>query len=179
MTVTKPTRRSRATSVNPDTVEALAKVFVARLKRYLTSEQYRAMKERNVSHRAAGVANVCASHDFVDANEVMAEAFYAVTGRKPSHDRAADTALWNDAWALADRTDLSKAPRTPMRELGTLTYQESNEAWVAATVTRADGVILARLSLPCLGYPHDRAGAMRRAEVIADALFAYNEGGVK
>ena len=43
----------------------------------------------------------CASHDVLDANEVMAEAFLAVIGREPDAGCAEDASLWSGAWDLA------------------------------------------------------------------------------
>ncbi len=46
----------------------------------------------------------CATHDFCDANEVMAEAFRKVVGREQEMDSDKDTDIWNAAWSLAQRT---------------------------------------------------------------------------
>lgn len=45
--------------------------------------------------------HVCATHDFCDANMVMAEAFKNVFGREVDINDDADTDLWNTAWDLA------------------------------------------------------------------------------
>ena len=42
---------------------------------------------------------ICHSHDFCDANEVMAEAFAAVVGRSIDLQSDADSELWSEAWA--------------------------------------------------------------------------------
>ena len=52
-----------------------------------------------------GETGVCHSHDFLDANGVMAAAFQTITGREPEADSDEDNALWNAAWNLARRSD--------------------------------------------------------------------------
>lgn len=49
-------------------------------------------------NRAEPNPHVCHSHDFCDANEVMAEAFEDWTGSEPRPDSDEDTSLWNNAW---------------------------------------------------------------------------------
>jgi hypothetical protein len=46
-------------------------------------------------------AGVCATHDFCDANEIMAEAFLDQLGHAPDGDCENDTALWNAAWDMS------------------------------------------------------------------------------
>jgi hypothetical protein len=57
---------------------------------------------------------VCASHDFCDANVVMAAAFAEVTGEEPDTVNCeGDLNLWNDAWGIARRDFLTAlAPET-------------------------------------------------------------------
>jgi hypothetical protein len=43
----------------------------------------------------------CATHNYIDANMQMLEAFIAVIGHDPAPDSEADTALMNSAWAIA------------------------------------------------------------------------------
>lgn len=42
--------------------------------------------------------SICHTHDFCDANVVMAEAFQAVTGREFDIENHEDSALWHEAW---------------------------------------------------------------------------------
>jgi hypothetical protein len=58
----------------------IAKAFAAVLRDWLTADQWAEMQARNVDYSDG----VCASHDFCDANEAMAEAFKTITGREPS-----------------------------------------------------------------------------------------------
>jgi hypothetical protein len=70
----------------------------------MTQEQWDEMRRRNA---ASTDSNVCASHDFCDANVVMAEAVRMVIGREVDHMNEADTAIWNRAWKLAYNRHLS------------------------------------------------------------------------
>lgn len=45
--------------------------------------------------------NVCHSHDYLDANMVMAGAWEEVMGREPNVDSDEDCELWNLAWDRA------------------------------------------------------------------------------
>jgi hypothetical protein len=47
--------------------------------------------------RNAGADATCASHDFLDANEIMDAAFADVVRRALNSDSGADAKLWNDA----------------------------------------------------------------------------------
>lgn len=88
----------------------LANAFADRLFDAIGADNFAAMKARNASLPAG----ICASHDFCDANEVMAEAFLAVMGRDslPDDDSGmtdADCALWNEAWAIAKRDRMTES----------------------------------------------------------------------
>ena len=80
----------------------LARHFIETLRSWLTAEQLATVVTRNATSE---YARACASHDFCDANEAMAEA-YQTTFDVPmplSEDEGADRALvaCNSAWALA------------------------------------------------------------------------------
>lgn len=47
----------------------------------------------------------CATHDFCDANELMAEAFKGVMGRDAEADSDPDSFIWNLAWSEARGSD--------------------------------------------------------------------------
>lgn len=79
--------------------DELAASFVALLKRELTPEEMREVATRN---RAYG-GDVCASHDFVDANVVMAQAFKETTGNDVNLESQSDLKLWSDAWSAAKK----------------------------------------------------------------------------
>jgi len=48
--------------------------------------------------------DACASHDYCDANEVMAEAFEKITGKAVSIQNQADCKLWGKAWDISKET---------------------------------------------------------------------------
>lgn len=88
------------------TPERLALAFVEMLREYLTADEWRTMRERNATPDYAG--DVCASHDFMDANMAMLDAWNVATGLSAidANDEA-QTALWNAAWAIAKRDHLT------------------------------------------------------------------------
>jgi hypothetical protein len=93
---------------------ALAQEFVTRLKNCLTEDEILAIRRRNAKNE---YNNCCASHDFIDANEVMADAFKHVIGHEMDaerefHTEASDTALWNAAWDIAKREFLTAVADT-------------------------------------------------------------------
>jgi hypothetical protein len=75
----------------------IAQAFAETLKKDLEPRQFAEMKKRNLTYGEG----ICASHDFCDANMMMAAAFKEVTGREADVATDADTALWNQAWDLA------------------------------------------------------------------------------
>jgi hypothetical protein len=88
----------------------LADHFVRALRNHLDPEQFAEVCQKNSTPEYAG--GVCASHDYCDANMVMAVAFVEVVGRDmimdggDSPQEQADQALWNAAWAFAKDTQL-------------------------------------------------------------------------
>lgn len=83
----------------------LAQAFAEKLGEALTHAQWLEMEKRNRSEEYVRL-NMCASHDFCDANEVMLEAFVAVLDREPEfltddNPSETDSDLWNEAWTLA------------------------------------------------------------------------------
>jgi hypothetical protein len=83
----------------------IAASFVDGLKEFMTVEQWEEMRAKNATPRYAG--NVCASHDYCDANTVMAPAFLDVMRREIDLQSEADLALWGEAWAIAKRDHLT------------------------------------------------------------------------
>lgn len=91
------------------TVNFLAGQFADVVHDWTTPEQFEQIKERN----RANDDLICASHDFIDANEAMDAAFRQAFGRGTrlcsdveegrctEAEYAADVALWNDAWKIA------------------------------------------------------------------------------
>lgn len=89
-------------------IEQLACNFAHRLGRMLRPDEWREMRLRN---RTAG-AGICASHDFVDANMVMLDAWRAtretaIVGAGDAEQLAADIDHVNAAWTVATRRYLT------------------------------------------------------------------------
>lgn len=80
-------------------IDKLAHVFADLLKEQLTREQIDAINRRNASLEYG--TNVCASHDFCDANMVMDAAFSRLFGRQIRMHEDDDLAAWNIAWSIA------------------------------------------------------------------------------
>lgn len=80
------------------TAVTLAQTFVQHLRDALSAEDYREMRRRN-RNAAPGI---CHSHDFLDANVVMAQAFRD-NGLDPDVSNDDVVALWNEAWEVAMR----------------------------------------------------------------------------
>ena len=79
------------------TVSHLAIEFANILKTWLTVDQLTAVNARNES----GGDDSCATHDFCDANEAMAEAFEKIFANQPNIQSDADLQLMNSAWSFA------------------------------------------------------------------------------
>ena len=86
----------------------LARSFADILGEWLTPEQFAEMRLRNVQYVND---NICASHDYCDANMAMIEAFNRVLGREPAswfaNDSDADMRLMDEAWNIAKREYLT------------------------------------------------------------------------
>lgn len=95
----------------------LAAEFCKVLREWLSAEEMAEVVKRN---QAEEDKNICASHDFCDANEAMDEAFKRLTGASACETRT-DTNegdckqascmtdetldLWNGAWSLAKQAE--------------------------------------------------------------------------
>lgn len=95
-----------------DQIPALAKAFAAILKEWASPEEWTTMRRANAAETDP---TICASHDFCDANEAMAEAFTKLGLTAPGDEGCEDGSpafeetcgLWNAAWALAKKEDLT------------------------------------------------------------------------
>lgn len=76
----------------------LAVNFSSLLRKKLTPTQFATVRRRNHVQESE---TICHSHDFCDANMVMAKAFKQVTGKKYNLKSGDDGQLWNDAWTIA------------------------------------------------------------------------------
>ena len=75
----------------------LAHNFANLIRRLTTQEEFDTIRKRNKTIPPG----CCATHDFMDANMVMADAFSALAGREMDLESDADTAMWNAAWEIA------------------------------------------------------------------------------
>lgn len=100
-----------------DKTAELALKFVTLLRRELTAQQWDEMRAKNGTGE---YKLACASHDFLDANMIMAAAFKEVHGREVAFsDEAnadADVDAWNAAWTLARQTVLTDKPTMSERQ---------------------------------------------------------------
>jgi hypothetical protein len=94
------------------TVVNIAQMFAQQLENVLTEEQFAEVLRRNTAEMDPGT---CHSHDFCDANMVMASAFEDVMERPMvMNDTAqgeADRGLWNAAWDHATTYYLNDATK--------------------------------------------------------------------
>lgn len=79
-------------------VSDLAGEFDFELRRVINADDYDVVLATN--RTPAFASGCCATHDFCDANEVMAAAFRNTIGRKVKANSEEDSALWNAAWEL-------------------------------------------------------------------------------
>ncbi len=78
----------------------LSGTFAHLLRGRVGRKNMRAILKRNA---ADPDTRICHSHDFIDANDVMAIAFEIVHGRPPDTGADPDIAIWNAAWAVFRR----------------------------------------------------------------------------
>jgi hypothetical protein len=77
---------------------ALARAFSQDIQASLTPRQFQEVLDRNAAEANNGV---CHTHDFMDANMPMSDAFVALTGHEVDGNDDADVDLWNAAWDIA------------------------------------------------------------------------------
>lgn len=85
----------------------VANAFVRIIRSWVTLEDFEEIRRRNAIYSSG----VCATHDFVDANMAMAEAFEEVVGRAPEVfdgdiNQQHDIRIWNEAWIIAVESSL-------------------------------------------------------------------------
>lgn len=78
----------------------LAARFADEMRRTLEPQQWAMMRERNATPKYAAA---CASHDFIDANEIMAESFGDGLWLADGTISDESMQLWNRAWDIAKR----------------------------------------------------------------------------
>lgn len=82
--------------------QTIANEFSRLLQLHLTDIQMAEVIKKN---RTIEYANCCATHDYLDANMIMAEAFKNIIHAEPDMQNNKDNALWNSAWDLAKNYD--------------------------------------------------------------------------
>jgi hypothetical protein len=75
----------------------IAARFVSLLRAMLTPQQFAEMQNLN----SVADDGVCHSHDYLDSNMTMADAFEQVVGREIDLQSDDDRALWSAAWRYA------------------------------------------------------------------------------
>ncbi|HEX6826115.1 MAG TPA: hypothetical protein VF077_07335 [Nitrospiraceae bacterium] len=95
--------------------QKLAEAFAEIIREWTAPHEFAEIRKRNRTYDEG----VCATHDFLDANDAMAEAFRQVFEREvrlPCDAEAgdctqaesdADLKLWNAAWDIAKRESLT------------------------------------------------------------------------
>ena len=92
----------------PSPLSPLAQAFSLLLRAVLDSEEM----EQVIKLNRTAPPGVCHSHDYLDANELMNEAFRQVFGRYCDPSMDADGEQWDAAW------DEAKAAEFPLVQVG-------------------------------------------------------------
>lgn len=98
-------------------VRELAQLFSNFVQGALTKKQFAKVVLLNQQETDP---NVCHTHDFVDANEVMASAWLELTGREISLDRVNSNNvqdavnIWNAAWSAAKAAGFNPSNSTTL-----------------------------------------------------------------
>lgn len=83
------------TNNTTELIDKLSDAFSKLIVDNLTREQ---LEEVNVKNDTEAYKNCCATQDYFDANEFMAEAFQSVTGHEINVQDETNIDLWNAAW---------------------------------------------------------------------------------
>ena len=86
--------------MNRTTIDRVAREFIALLRHELGPEAYAEMVRMN---RTESDPRYCASHSFIDANELMQAAFARRIGIVPDLRADADRRNWSEVWSEARR----------------------------------------------------------------------------
>lgn len=87
-------------------IREIADTFINKMQVSITAEEMAQVRTLNSMEKMPGV---CHTHDFCDANMVMADAFEQITKHMVDADSTTDCALWNGAWDLAKRKQFAIA----------------------------------------------------------------------
>lgn len=103
-------------------IHEIARSFAQGLRDRLTAAEFAQVCADNIDLIGTGI---CASHDHLDANNVMLDAFTRVMGRNPLDSilddgeegiTESDCRLWGAAWDVAQRRYLSDPDSRPWAE---------------------------------------------------------------
>lgn len=95
------------------TYQDIAAKFAELLERDLTPQEFAAMRRANAIEYTKGNRGICHSHDYLDANMIMLEAFDELGVRSPidfnhgTDEHLEACALWGSAWNCAKSAFLS------------------------------------------------------------------------
>lgn len=89
--------RAMAADLVPVQAQQVGAAFESLLWQQLGEANYREVAERN--HRETD-PNICHTHDFCDANQVMMDAFEKVLGREPDIQSPTDMQVFDAAWVI-------------------------------------------------------------------------------
>jgi hypothetical protein len=120
------------------TVAELSRQFLIALRESVSDDDYQKIVALNKAEADPGI---CHSHDFTDANMVMARAFTAVTKTETDLRSTSQANLWSRAWAQAVR-DMTAEP-----------LQEAAVTPVPESVAQGQGAYLARLPARSDDFP--------------------------
>lgn len=88
----------------------IADAFLGKLEQELTKSELQVIAERNRKYELEGKKDTCATHEFLDPNVLMNEAFIDIFGRDALGDDPDDDAtilsdieLWSKAWSKAKK----------------------------------------------------------------------------
>lgn len=84
-------------------IAALSQAFADVVRSWCTAEEFAEIRRRNATPEYIAA---CASHDFMDSNMAMLEAFESVIGREMDLTAETDIALMNAAWFQARKESL-------------------------------------------------------------------------
>lgn len=85
-------------------IELMKEAFVKQLRKELSEPNFAEVIKRNAAEEDQ---RICHSHDFIDANAVMADAFEACFQESIDFENRIHVEIINEAWSLAKKKALS------------------------------------------------------------------------
>lgn len=133
--------------------EQLAREFARLFREAVTPEQ---LQECIKLNRREGDAMICHSHDYLDANMTMDEAFTRVVGKECNPDDTVDALLWGTAWTLAKKNDFYAPPSKDDRVKLKLALLEHHPVFVGNDLGKPDYERVRAELIRRLGYDRFR-----------------------